>query len=306
MNTIPGRTRRKPLIISSRDEEILRAIYQYRYMTALDVAWLLFKPTSHTHVREILSSLAGGEDLGTHTYLCRFGLPSVGNAERIFTLGAKGRSFLRERGLPITWYFRPYKLKHFSYSHVLHHVLLTRFLVAAHVWSRKRTDFNLLTVRFGHEFGRAPGRVTLEERGKIVTVPVIPDAWLLFERVSNGNQLPIFLEIDRGMEYRQRFKQHIRSRIQFIEDGGYTRMFGSRSVTIAYATTGETPAYQATRRKTMGLWTGEVLSDLGKENWAGIFRFASVDYKKLFDLALFEKPVWYRLDSPTPLTILTP
>ena len=189
---------------------------------------------------------------------------------------------------------------------MLHNVLLTRFLVAAHVWSRKRTDFNLVTVRFGHEFGRTPGRVTLEERGKIVTVPVIPDAWLLFERVSNGNQLPIFLEIDRGMEYRQRFKQHIRSRIQFIEDGSYTRMFGSRSVTIAYATTGESPAYKERRRQTMALWTSEVLAELGKKNWANVFRFASLDFKGFFDLALFEKPVWYRPDSPTPLTILTP
>jgi hypothetical protein len=130
--------------------------------------------------------------------------------------------------------------------------------------------------------------------------------WLLFERVSNGNQLPIFLEIDRGMEYRQRFKEHIRSRINFIEDGGYTRTFGSKSVTIAYATTGQTPSYRDTRRKTMALWTGEVLEELGKQNWAGVFRFASLDFKDLFDLALFEKAVWYRPDFPTPLTILTP
>jgi hypothetical protein len=307
MNTIPGKTQRKPLIITSRDEQILRAIHQYRYMTALDVAWLLFKPSSHTHVREILSSLAGGQDLATHTYLCRFGLPSVGNAERVFTLGSKGRSFLAEHSLPMHWYFRPYKLKHFSASHVQHNLLVTRFIVAAHVWSRKQqSEFNLLKVRFGHEFGRTPAKVTREIKGNMTRVPVIPDAWLLFERVSNGNQLPIFLEINRGMEYQQRFKQHIRSRIQFIGDGGYTRTFGSRSVTVAYATTGQTPAYRDTRRKTMALWTREVLEELGKNNWAGVFRFASVDFKGLFDLALFEKPVWIRPDSPTPRTLLTP
>lgn len=175
---IPGK---KPLILTSRDEKILRAIYAYRYMTILDVAWLLFKPSSKTHVGEILSTLAGGTDLSTHSYLCRFGLPAVGNSERVFTLGSKGRSFLAERGLPVTWYFRPYKLKHFSYSHVQHNLILTRFLVAAHVWSRKQSEFNLLKVRFGHEFGRTPGKVTLEIKGKMTNVPVIPDAWLLFE-----------------------------------------------------------------------------------------------------------------------------
>ena len=102
-----GRKRKKPLILTLRDENILRAIYEYRYMTAFDVAWLLFKPTSKTHVREILTTLAGGSDLQTHSVLCRFGLPSVGNAERVFTLGAKGRGFLSERGFLITWYFRP-------------------------------------------------------------------------------------------------------------------------------------------------------------------------------------------------------
>ena len=106
MNTIPGKAHTKLRIMSRREEEILRSIYQYRYMTALDVAWLLFKPSSHTHVREILSTLAGGEDLKTHVYLCRFGLPSVGRPTLVFTLGSKGRSFLSERGLPMNWYFK--------------------------------------------------------------------------------------------------------------------------------------------------------------------------------------------------------
>jgi hypothetical protein len=307
MKTVSARLPRKtPIILTPRDEKILRAIYQYRYMTALDVAWLLFKPSSLTHVREILSSLAGGEDLHTLTYLYRFGLPSVGNSLRVFTLGSKGRRFLAERGIPMNWYFRPYKLKHFSVGHIQHQLILTRFLVVAHVWSRKQSDFNLLKVRFGYEFGRTPKKETVEMSGNMTAVPVIPDAWLLLERVSNGNLLPIFLEIDRGMEYQQRFKQHIRSRIQFIEDGGYTKTFGSRSVTIAYATTGQTSAYRDTRRKTMALWTREVLEELGKENWAGVFRFASLDFKELFDLALFEKPLWHRPDSPTPRTLLTP
>lgn len=308
MNTPAAKTpRKKPLILTPRDEKILRAIYAYRYMTVLDVAWLLFKPSSKTHVGEILSKLAGGSDFQTHMYLCRFGLPSdgnsTGNAERVYTLGAKGRSFLSERGLPITWYFRPYKMRHFSASHVQHNLILTRFIVAAHVWARKQTNFNLLQVRFGHEFVKAPGTVRLEGEGR--TIPVIPDAWLLFERVSNSNKLPIFLEIDRGMEYQKRFKEHIRSRITFYEDGGYTRMFGSQSLRIAYATTGEIPSYAEARRKTMAVWTREVLMEQHRERWADVFRFASVDFGSLYDLTLFEKPVWYGLDSSAPVTLLT-
>jgi hypothetical protein len=308
MNTPPPRTKRKtPLIITPRDERILRAIYQYRYMTALDVAYLLFQPSSFTHVREILSALAGGEDLGTHTYLCRFGLPAVGNAVRVFTLGAKGRRYLTEElGVPVSWYFRPYKLKQLSTGHVLHSLILTRFLVAAQCWSRKQPDFTLFKMRLGYELGSTPGRVTLLAKGKPKTVPVIPDAWLLFERVKNGNHIPILLEIDRGMEYQQRFKQHVRARIKYIEDGGYTRTFATQSATIAYATTGQTPAYRERRREAMRLWTAEVLAELHMQNWAGVFRFASVEYQTLYDLTVFEKPVWFRPDSPAPMPLLTP
>jgi hypothetical protein len=99
-------------------------------------------------------------------------------------------------------------------------------------------------------------------------------------------------------------KEHIRSRIKFIEDGSYTRLFGSRSVTIAYATTGEVPEYRQRRRQIMVQWTRDVLAEEQREEWARIFRFAEIDYGSLFDLTLFQKPVWHRPDSPTPVPLL--
>jgi hypothetical protein len=246
--------------------------------------------------------LAGGEDLKTHSYLCRFGLPSVGNAERIFTLGAKGRSFLAERGLPMNWYFRPHKLPHFSHRHLAHNLVLTRFLVALNVWMRKQTDFTLSKIRFGHELTGTPGRVTVS--GK--TIPVIPDAWILISRTRISNDIPLMLEIDRGMEFQKRFKEHIRARIQFISSGGYERMFGSRSVKIYYATTGQIPEYRERRRVTMCLWTREVLEELRMQNWVDVFRFGSIEFAKLYDFTLFEKPVWHRADSSDPMTFLPP
>src|SRR5205807_2506128 len=95
-------------VLSARDEGILRTVYKYRYVTALDVTRLLFSDGSHKHTQELLSLLCGGDDLLTNTYLCRFALPSAtrGNPERIYTLGVKGRDFLaREIGLPVNWYF---------------------------------------------------------------------------------------------------------------------------------------------------------------------------------------------------------
>jgi hypothetical protein len=64
------------MILSARDEEILKAVWYYRYITARDLTNLLFAKTSITHMRELLANLCGGEDMQPHNYLCRFTLPS--------------------------------------------------------------------------------------------------------------------------------------------------------------------------------------------------------------------------------------
>ena len=106
------------------------------------------------------------------------------------------------------------------------------------------------------------------------------------------------------MEFQKRFKEHIRSRILFYQEGGYSRMFGSESVRIYYATTGQAPEYRERRRQTMCLWTRQVLEELHLQDWADVFRFASLEFDNLYDLTLFEKPVWFRPDPPTPVALL--
>src|SRR3954469_12439243 len=97
-------------MLTSRDEEILKTIHFYRYMTVIDVAYRLFTPGGKTHVRDILSHLCGGKDKLDNQYLYRFGLPTAqtGNVERVFVLGNRGRDFLvNNTGLQVNWYFRP-------------------------------------------------------------------------------------------------------------------------------------------------------------------------------------------------------
>jgi hypothetical protein len=285
----------KPLTLTLKDEEILKAIYTYRYVTTLDIAHLLFRPTYLPYVRKRLARLAGGKDLQENTYLCRFYLPSVaGNRERIFTLGTKGREFLQGvLGHNVDWYFQPAKFKFFSYSAILHHLLLTRFLVAASWWCKSREDFTLLEERVSYEISRLPPKVAIDKK----TVTVIPDAWLLFEK-SNEKYAVIF-ELDRGMEYQQKFKEHVKARIELIRSGQYAKVFGVPGVIVSYATTGQTPQYRDTRVKTMNTWTREVLTDLNLKSWGGVFRFTAVEFDSLYDQAvsLFEESLWLRPDT---------
>jgi len=295
-------TKSKPQIFSARDETILRTIWKYRYMTALDITKLLFSDGSHIYNRDNLTSLAGGEDLHTNAYLCRFALPksSPGNPERIYTLGVKGRNFLaRDIGLPVNWYFRPYKLKHLSYSAVLHNLILTRFLVAAQI----AKSVSVSEIQLCYELAKAPGKVQVGVQAgvqdKKVTVAVIPDAWLDFQ--YNGTRYPVILEIDRGMEYSRKFKQHVRSRIAFIESGQYRQVFGRQAVRVVYITTGETPEYRETRRKAMTTWTREVLAEKSMESWSSLFYFGSLVFDEIYETEFFTSALWFRPDLNDPI-----
>jgi hypothetical protein len=289
----------KPFVLTPRDEDILQATAYYRYVTSLDIAYLLFRPTYMPYVRSRLSRLAGNKDLQTNFYLYRFWLPSPqGNRERIFTLGEKGYKFLTEAlGQKIDWRFQPWKLKFFSYTNILHHLLLTRFLVAATWWSRGRENVALLAKRTSYELSKNPPKVVLPQKKGEKTITVIPDAWVLFEKEKE--KFAVLFELDRGMEHGAKFKEHVRARIAFIRSGTYKETFGVPSVIVAYVTTGQTPAYRNTRMKTMNNWTREVLTDLNLKNWGGIFRFTSVEFETIYDQAvrLFEESVWLRPDT---------
>jgi Replication-relaxation len=302
-----------PFTLTAKDEDILKAVYQYRYMTSLDVAHLLFKPTYLPYVRGRLARLAGGKTLQPNTYLCSFKLPvTTGNSPLIFTLGMKGQEFLSQAiGQPVDWYFRPNSLKFFSYSAILHHLLLTRFLVACRYWCRDREDFQLLEERTSYELAKAPPKVTLTQNNKKTLLPVIPDAWIKFDRLEHGQHkqyLAVLFELDRGMEHGQKFKHHVRGRIELIRSGEYQRIFGVPGVIVSYLTTGQTPEYRTTRCKAMNRWTQEVLTELNLKSWASIFRFTAVEFDQIYASIndILASPVSFRPDSPTtPVSLLT-
>jgi protein involved in plasmid replication-relaxation len=140
----------RPILLTPRIEKILRAISFYRFMTARDLAHLLYSPSSLTHVREILASLSNAK------YLYRFQLPhtSRGNTENVFVLGTRGREFLSSLGTQVAGYFRPYKVAHATRSQITHDLVLTRFCVAAAVWAAKQPDFKLKQTRICYELSR--------------------------------------------------------------------------------------------------------------------------------------------------------
>ena len=294
----------KPLLVlDEKAERILRAVYFYRFMGALDICTLLYSPGALARVRKTLSVLSGGADFVQRQYLYRFQLPGEGNPERVYTLGSRGRDFLaQEVGLPVNWYFRPEAVKHFSHVHVVHSLLLTRVLVAAETFARGSDGIRLAGRRISYELWKSPPVVQIALDGERHEVKVVPDAWLLFER-ADGRRASVLVEIDRGREYRSAFKAHVAARIEFIASGEYSKVFGTRGVTIAYATTGERPEYGQRRLLSMRQWTKEVLASQGRENWAELFRFCSLSLDTVYETPLFDAPVWRRIGSEEPVAL---
>lgn len=124
--------------LGKREEEILKAVYVYRFMTAIDVCRLLYSPSSLPHVRKLLSELAGGKDYGENSYLYRVPLQEAvaGNRVRVYTLGSKGRDYCKtELEYPVAWYYRPDKVRSLSAGQLTHNLILTKVLVAAKKWA---------------------------------------------------------------------------------------------------------------------------------------------------------------------------
>jgi hypothetical protein len=203
-----------------RDEDILKAVNTYRYMTAKDITYLLFSPSSITYARERLAALAGGEDSKERAYLYRFAMPSkTGSRERVYTLGSAGREALMNLGFPVEWYPRPYQAEWLSHSHLAHQLTLTRFIVSACQWVRNHPEYTLADMRLCYEIEKRMAKLSGEKERTAALV--IPDGWLLFERAADRARFPVLVEIDRGSEYQERLKNHVRARLAFIDSGDY-------------------------------------------------------------------------------------
>jgi hypothetical protein len=297
----------QPLWLSDVDVQLIRAIGTYKYMTAMDVTYLLYTPSSLTYVRKRLSRLAGGADQVPGQYLLRFDPPHIGpgRAQKIFTLGVKGLELLANlQGLDeMDSRYRPYKVIGVSYSFLFHALFLSRCVVAAHFWTCQQDEYVLTDARLSYELGKLPALTSISSQGE--SVSVIADAFLCFERDTDGERFPILFEADLGSETGKQFRQHIRNRLMYIQSPQYEELAKSRAARICYLTTSKILHYMEIRRATMQRWTHEVLTELGmnQKQWLSVFLFASVDYNLIFQAPLFTKLMWYHPGSQTPVSL---
>jgi hypothetical protein len=295
--------RMSPVVVRERDETILRALAKVRYASAKDIAHLLpgFSPSSLSHVREVMTRLAGGADYQPNQYLLRFPRPQTrrGVTEKLFTLGARGSAFLAElRGQAVPRGRRPSQVKAVSYAFLTHALLLTRVVAALTYFVRIHPGYALPHCRLSYALATTRDVPSAAPETEPQPLPVVPDAWALLERPTGPTGL--WLEIDCGTESKTKYHKALAARLTFLQED-YERCFGTDYLLVCNLAAGS-----QTRRRALQDWTEELLRERKLTDMAGLFRFAAVDYDRLYSTSLFDAPIWYRPETPNPVALLTP
>jgi hypothetical protein len=204
-------------------------------------------------------------------------------------------------------------MRHASYGAILHNLILSRSLICASIWAKKQPNFKLVKTRTCYELAReAPSIELTNGKGEREMVKVIPDAYLLFQKLNNNKHeffYQVILEVDRGTEFKQRLIKRIRTRLEFVKDAGaYRSLLGMdpKNVIITYITTGDRAEYRESRRRAMCHWTREVLEQSDSVNLPCSFLFCSALASEIYNIPLFEGAGWFSPYSTTPVSLFTP
>jgi hypothetical protein len=291
------------LTIRRTDHDILASIYRYQCLTALQVTKLVCAPTSFKWVSGKLKRLS---DAG---YLVRSAVPvklTDGRPPLYYGLGVKGLAHLASYGVDVPDRARPYHVRGYSDPFISHLLAVNEFLIAGDLFSQQVPTITLVRMLHQQDFERRPVPVRIGSQSTKVKF----DGFLDFEvypAEERAYRKPIFLELDRATERRDKWQQKVRGLVGFMR-GALQETFGRQALTIAVVVT-------TNRERLISLvtWTREVLVELqANKKEVGAFHFATfpLDWntpapQRPTPDALFLAPRWYPAFEPEPVPIFT-
>lgn len=271
--------------LKEREIEILVAISTFRYLTCHQVTRLFFSSSSRNFVGSYLKRLTEKK------YLLTFPLPSIkkGNRELIYALSPLGRRALASLGytLPMS----PTLAGEPTYLHFMHIISLNDFLIVLSLLPKKYPHITIAKLLPDWQLKHAPLTVNVPRQDTGVTerLTLTPDAWidLRVKIHDRWRQMPLWLELDRGTEERQQFQRKIQGIVAALHSNAYQERFGTKLVTLAFATTnGEK------RLQKMRTWIHQVLSKWQRLEDEELFFLTSLPQGELDSSALFCTPCW--------------
>jgi hypothetical protein len=265
-----------PIQVGRPKQRLLEAIGRFDYLTAPQLAQLLYCPSSLTYVQDHLKQLyhAG--------YVRRVWIPTItpnGSSPATYTLDRKGHAWLAQQGRVLASRFRPSESAERELLFLRHTLDANALLIAAELATRGE-DCELVQLRTEHELKRAVVYVQVgDER-----IGVANDGWVEFRR--GMEQACVAFELDRGTEGRKQIQRKIRGLVHFAR-GPYQEAFGVKSLTIVFVTTAG-----ARRLQELLSWSEKELSRLDASADADLFRFAAVNPRGIDAHTLFFVPLF--------------
>jgi hypothetical protein len=285
-----------PVQIRKASEKIISALAAFDYLTASQLARLLYSPSSLTHVYEQMKSLVAGRLVLT------VGGRAV-NLPQIYTLTSKGRQYAASLGAATGTRFRPSEAAAKGHNpYFLRHTLaVSDVLISARLLCQHVPGVVLNRMYTERELRR---RIYVEIAGEDATqhriICLEPDASCDFS--IQGKWRDFFhIEVYRNLPPQEwRFKQKIAGYITYALSGQHEALFHTSALSIAVIAVAKPMA--ATLKK----WTEEALQEMGRPEEGEWFFFSSVNPATASPEELFLSPVWeraFRTDK-TPLLVL--
>jgi hypothetical protein len=273
-------THPQPMRLTARDVEIVEAVHQYRVLRQDQIQGLFFS-TKNAAQRALAR-------LYDHGFLERKFLPVLyGRSPTLYVLDKRGADLLRSKHgyEDLNWYASSKALKT---DFIEHTTALNDFRVSVVVAARRR-GLKLTTWASESQLKADYDRVRIAEVRQPVSV--IPDGYFVLD--TPRGEAHFFVEVDRGTETLQRFKQKVSAYIAYHESGGYERRYGTRSLRILTIATGE--------GRLANLRTA---TRPGVEGTRGRQRFWFALASDLTPATVLSEPVWYLAEEDAPRALV--
>ena len=215
-----------PIVLQARDEEIIKAVYEYGVLTGEQIERLFgFGCATRRNVR--LRSLFD------HRFLERKFLPTLqGSAKALYVLGPLGVPVVSSR-LGVD----PQEVK----------LRMKRAREIKEMFLRHRLQVNEFRIAFSLAAARTPGARfdRWHAEPEISETTIIPDAYC--EYAWDEKRWSFFLELDRSTESHRRFKAKVDAYLKYGFSGKYQREFGLKFFRVLVVT--ESDARRANLKK---------------------------------------------------------
>ncbi|MHB8626381.1 MAG: replication-relaxation family protein [Aggregatilineales bacterium] len=268
-----------PMELTPRDQDIVRAVYQYRVLKQEQLQRLFFGTSAAA--QRVLARLYH------HGYLERVFLPVfAGRSPTFYVLDKKGTALLHtEFGYDeLSWYptSKTFKGEFLAHSSAISDVRITVTLAA------RKLGFSLVTWMGENEMKSDYDKVKVRTSGgRTQLIPIIPDSYFVLDTPLGRTHF--FLELDRGTMTMPRFKTKVEGYIIYHQSGGYEARFGTKSLRILTVTSGQ--------KRLQNLKA--VTEDAGGKN-----RFWFATKATLAPQNIFSEPLWFVAGNSDPMALI--